>query len=301
MTEVPLIPPGNQAFTQAMSRSSTPGLSEPASPSPVQRLPPPLAFLAETFSDTRDNLQLDPTLVPNLTPQALHTISAGEGSTMSILCATVSGIVAITNQLDTVSTQLAALAKENKELRNKLHDISSILANEVASAEDLEELPNSVHDLSHRVSAPKPTAHAPLAAPAPPAQRSNQSGPQSQARPSAPTGPSTTTRQPAPTAPTPAPHEQTSAAPATLDPSVHCPYYNSTLKKMFGNPELYARAFPHSWEAGQFRAGKYHLSILHLPPSTLNLDQNSSLDMLRRPAPPGPPRRARENRPPLRG
>ena len=37
---------------------------------------------------------------------------------------------------------------------------------------------------------------------------------------------------------------------------------------MFGNPELYARAFPHSWEAGQFRAGKYDLSIF--TPATLH-------------------------------
>ena len=125
MTEVPPIPPGNQAFAQAMSRSSSPRLSEPAAPSPVQRLPPPLAFLAEVFSETRDSLQLDSTLVPNLTPQALHTISAGEGSTLSILCATVSGIVAITNQLDTVSIQLSALTKENGGLCTKLHDISS--------------------------------------------------------------------------------------------------------------------------------------------------------------------------------
>ena len=159
MTEVPPIPPGNQAFAQAMSRSSTPRLSEPASPSPVQRLPPPLVFLAEVFSETRDSLQLDPTLIPNLTPQALHSISAGEGSTLSILCATVSGIVAITNQLDTVSTQLAALTKENGELRTNLHDISSVLANEVASAQDLEALSTSVRDLSHHFSAPRPTTH----------------------------------------------------------------------------------------------------------------------------------------------
>ena len=37
---------------------------------------------------------------------------------------------------------------------------------------------------------------------------------------------------------------------------------------MFGNLELYARAFPHSWEAGQFWAGKYDLSIF--TPATLH-------------------------------
>ena len=41
---------------------------------------------------------------------------------------------------------------------------------------------------------------------------------------------------------------------------MHCPYYDTTLGRMFGDPELYAKAFPHSWEAEQFRAGKYDLS-----------------------------------------
>ena len=259
MTEVPPIPPGNQALAQAMSRSSTPRLREPASPSPVQRLPPPLAFLAEVFSDTRDSLQLDPTLVPNLTPQALHTISAGEGSTLSILWATVSGIVAITNQLDTMSTQLSALAKENGELHTKLHDFSSVLANEVASAGDLETLSTSVRDISYRVSAPRPVAHTAPPTAAPTAQKTSPSGTQTQARPLAPT---------APTALTPTSQEQASADPATLDPSVHCPFYDTTLKKMLGNPELYALAFPHLWEAGQFCAGKYNMSIF--TPATLH-------------------------------
>src|ERR1700761_1632066 len=190
MTEVPPIPPGNQAFAQAMSRSSTPHLSEPASPPPLPRLSPPLSFLAEVFSETRDSLQLDPALVSNLTPQALHTISAGEGSTLSILCATVSGIVAITNQLETVSTQLSALAKENVELHTKLHDISSVLANDVASAEDLETLSTSVRDLSHWVSAPRPTTHTAPTTNNPPAQRAAQSGPRTLTRPPAPAGPS---------------------------------------------------------------------------------------------------------------
>jgi len=55
-----------------------------------------------------------------------------------------------------------------------------------------------------------------------------------------------------------------------LDPSAHCPFYDTTLKKMFGNPELYAKAFPHSWEAEQFRAGQYDLSTF--TPSILHTD-----------------------------
>jgi len=46
-----------------------------------------------------------------------------------------------------------------------------------------------------------------------------------------------------------------------LDPSAQCPFYDTNLKKMFGNPELYTKAVPHSWEAEQLRAGQYNLSM----------------------------------------
>jgi len=55
-----------------------------------------------------------------------------------------------------------------------------------------------------------------------------------------------------------------------FDPCIHCPFYDTKLKKMFGNPELYAKAFPHSWEAEQFRANHYDLSIF--TPATLHQD-----------------------------
>jgi len=54
------------------------------------------------------------------------------------------------------------------------------------------------------------------------------------------------------------------------DPSIHCPFYDTKLKKMFGNPELYAKAFPHSWEAEHFWANQYDLSTF--TPATLNPD-----------------------------
>ena len=206
MMEVSPIPPGNHAFAQAMSRSSTLRLTEPASPSPVQRIPPPLAVLPEVFTETRDSLHLNPALVPNLTrgPQALHTISAGEGTTLSILCATVSGIVAITNQLDTVTTQLSALAKENGVLHTKLNDISSVLANEVATADDLDSLATLVRDLSHRLSAPWPQANTAPSQPGISARKTNQPAPHLLARPQERTP---LMQSAPPTAPTPAPPE----------------------------------------------------------------------------------------------
>jgi len=47
----------------------------------------------------------------------------------------------------------------------------------------------------------------------------------------------------------------------SIDHSIHCPLYNTKLKKVFGNPELCAKAFPHSWAAEHFRANEYDLSI----------------------------------------
>ena len=111
LIQVEPIPPGNQALAAAISRANTSCLQEPPSPSPSSCLSPPLALLAEIFTETRNSLQLNPDLVQDVSPHAHQTITASEGAILSILCATVSGIVAITTQLDRVSTQLAEVHK----------------------------------------------------------------------------------------------------------------------------------------------------------------------------------------------
>jgi len=105
--EIPPNTPGYQALAAATSLANTPWLQDPPSPSPSAEPSFPLAFRAKIFSETRNSLQLNPDRVQDLSPHPLQTITAGEGSTLSILCATVSGIVAITTQLDTVNTQLS--------------------------------------------------------------------------------------------------------------------------------------------------------------------------------------------------
>ena len=167
--EIPSIPPGNQELARAISRAGTPRLAEPASPSPTPRTTAPLEFLSDLFAETRDSLRLPPQLVQNLSPHALSTISAGEGSILSILCAAVLGIVTINKQLDTVNTRLVELCKENKQLREKIHDVSSVLANDVDTSEELRPLNSALRDLSHWVSAPPPPRQTPQAPPAQPA------------------------------------------------------------------------------------------------------------------------------------
>ena len=205
MTEVPPIPPGNQELARAISRAGTPRLSEPASPSASLRTTPPLDFLSDLFTETRDNLRLPPQLVQDLSPHALSTIAAGEGSFLSILYAAVSGIVTINKQLNTVNTRLVELSKENELLREKIHDVSSVLANDVAMSGELRPLNSALRDLSHWVSAPPP-----------PRQHQVSQAQSASVAPARPP-PTTTTKNPSP-------QTLIQPSPDNVDPSVHCPY-----------------------------------------------------------------------------
>ena len=81
----------------------------------------------------------------------------------------------------------------------------------------------------------------------PPSSRSYTTGPPS------PHDPCTLSPPPPLAHPLPPPPQH------AIDPSAHCPFYDTPLKKISANPELYAKACPYSWEAEQFRAGEYNL------------------------------------------
>ena len=261
LMEIPPIPRGNQALAAAISRGSTPRLQEPPSPSPSGQTSPPLAFLAEIFTETRDSLQLNPDLVQDISPLSLQSITAGQGSILSIVCASVSGIIAITTQLNTVTTQLWEIRKENQQLRSNLHDLASKVANESATHQDIGPIHSVLRDLSHRMTT-TPLPARPTAPIAPP-KCLPAGGHPPPAPPTRPHGP------PFPPHPEPLPTHPhwpnpLPATPDTLDPSAHSPFDDTTLKKMFGNPELYAKGFRHSWEAEQFRTRQADLSIFTL-------------------------------------
>ena len=77
-----------------------------------------------------------------------------EGFILFILCATVSGIIAITKQLDEANTALKALQKDNEVLHTSRHNQASKFANEKATTEDVRTINNVIRDVSHRVLAP---------------------------------------------------------------------------------------------------------------------------------------------------
>jgi len=254
LMEMPPIPPGNQALAAAISRANSPRLQEPPSPSPSAQPSPPLAFLAEIFTETRNSLQLNPDWIQDLSPHALQTITAGEGSIPSILCTTVSGIVAITTQLDTVNHQLSEIRKANPELHSNLHELSSKIANESGTHEYIRPLLPALGDLSHRMTTTVPTAP-PTAPTAPPQGLPARGLPTESVQPTPPHAPS----QAPPLAQPPRRPPQ-----ENIDPSIYCLFNDTKLKKIFGHPELYAKAFPPSWEAELFCANQYDLSI-HTP------------------------------------
>ena len=82
-------------------------------------------------------------------------MSAGEGSILSILCATVSGIVAINKQMDNANTTFKELQKQNDKLGTAIHDIFSKIANETTSSEDVRNLNNTIRDVSYHTASAK--------------------------------------------------------------------------------------------------------------------------------------------------
>ena len=197
-----------------------------------------------------------------------------------------------------MSTQLAALAKENGELRTKLHDISLVLANEVASPEDLEELSTSFRDLSHRVSAPRSTAHPPPAAPAPLPKGPTNQGHRHKHAPQPPRAP-----QPAhgnrPQRPPPLlPKDKPQLTPALSIPRYTAPSMTPPLKRCSATPNSTRGPSTTPGRRDNFALANMTCRFSRLPPSIRKLDQNTSPPTLWRPAPPGPLQRAKEDRPP---
>ena len=135
--------------------------------------------------------------------------------------------------------------------------ISSHLAylprlHEQQTAPGIADLQASIHDLSHRVSAPIPAP--PALAPTP--QRAPQP------HPTAGPLPSRKGKERARAPPT-----RPSAA--ADDPKYLIPFYDTRLGQAFGDPEKYAKLYPNSYEAGEFRKGTYDLDSFtpcHLHP-----------------------------------
>jgi len=209
------------------------------------------------LAQARSALRLSSQDFPDLSPDAQAGTLPVESITIVLLSQLVQGLVTISHELSGVTQAVATISEENENLREELHDISSQLANlpptqEQTTAPGIADLQASIRDLSHRVSAPIP---APLAQAPPPPRKP-------QPPPTAGPPPSKKGKERARAPPTP-------PSAAAEDPKSPIPFYDTRLGKAFGDPEKYARLYPNSYEAGEFRKGRYDLDSFrpgHLHP-----------------------------------
>jgi len=209
------------------------------------------------LAQARSALRLSTQDFPDLSPDAQAGTLPVESITIVLLSQLIQGLVTVSHELSGVTLAVATISEENENLREELHDISSQLANlpnnqEQPTAPGIADLQASIRDLSHRVSAPAP---APLAQTAPPPRKP-------QPPPTAGPPPSRKGKERARAPPTP-------PSAAAEDPKYLIPFYDTRLGKAFGDPEKYARLYPNSYEAGEFRKGRYDLDSFtpgHLHP-----------------------------------
>jgi len=209
------------------------------------------------LAQARSALRLSSPDFPDLSPDAQAGTLPIESITIVLLSQLVQGLVTVSHELSGVTQAVATISEENENLGEELHDISSQLANlpqaqEQPTAPGIADLQASIRDLSHRVSAPIPAPPAVV----PPPQKMPQP------HPTAVPPPSKKGKEKARAPPTP-------SSAAADDPKYLIPFYDTRLGKAFGDPEKYARLYPHSYEAGEFQKGRYDLDSFtpgHLHP-----------------------------------
>jgi len=251
------LPPGNAAFGR-LSALNSPLPSRSGTPSTHH----PIEFMMRQLAQARSALRLSNQDFPDLSPDAQAGTLPIESITIVLLSHLIQGLVTVSHELSGVTQAVATISQENENLREELHDISSQLANlphtqEQPTAPGIADLEASIRDLSHRVSAPVP---APMAQAPPPPRRP-------QAPPTAGPHPSRKGKERARAPPTP-------PSAAAEDPKYLIPFYDTRLGKAFGDPERYTRLYPNSYEAGEFRKGRYDLDSF--TPSHLHPDVHPS-------------------------
>jgi len=155
--------PGNAAFGR---------LSALNSPLPLRSGTPstdhPIEFMMRQLAQARSALRLSNQDFPDLSLEAQAGTLPVESITIVLLSQLVQGLLTISHELSRVTQAVATISEENENLREKLHDMSSQLANlpdthDQQTAPGIADLQASIRDLLHCVSAPisAPPAQAP--------------------------------------------------------------------------------------------------------------------------------------------
>jgi len=222
------------------------GPSRIGTPAPLSPLPTTgnLDHLVSMFHQTATDLGLPAEGFPPITPANISTLSIGEQMLLPLLCTSLQSSVHIATALENLLTEI--------------HDLSSQIANLDFSPQppNLAPLQASLRDIPSRLpsaaQAPFPRQHPGV---------SQQTTPSSSGSRPTPTGNTNPARQEkgkerAPSAPPPPPPNTVWPSPAA-DPDLPRYDMSTSPPTLYGNPEAFAKKYPHTWQAEEFAKGKY--------------------------------------------
>jgi len=236
-------------------------------PAPLSPLPTTgnLDHQVSLFHQTATDLRLPAAGFPPITPTNISTLSIGEPMLLPLLCTSLRSSVHIATALENLSTEI--------------HDLSSQVANGDFSPQppNLAPLHASLRDIASRL----PSRAQALFPPQRPTVPQQTTPPSSRSR-SGPTSSTNPARQEkgkerAPPAPPPPPPNTVWPSPGA-DPDLPRYDMSTSPPTLYGNPEAFAKKYPHTWEAEEFAKGKYppgpawtpsHLDPEWRPPTTM--------------------------------
>jgi len=250
------------------------GPSRNATPASLSPLPTAgnLDHLVSIFQQTAADLGLPAPGFPPITAANITTLSIGEQMLLPLLCTSLQSSVHIAAALENLSTEI--------------HDLSSQVANLDRSPQlsNLAPLRASLRDIASRLPSAAQASFPPQRPGIPPQATPSSSG----SRP-APTSNTNPARQEkgkerAILAPPPPPPNTVWPSPAA-DPDLLRYDMSTSPSTLYGNPEAFARKYPHTWEAEEFAKGRYppgpawtpgHLHPDWRPPTTMTSKATST-------------------------
>jgi len=143
------LPQGNEAFGW-LSALNSPLLSRSGTPSTNHHI----EFMMRLLAQARSALRLSNQDFPDLSPDVQAGTLPIASITIVLHSQLVQGMVTVSHELSGVTQAVATISKENENLREELHDITSQFANlphtqEQQTAPGIADLQASILDLSH--------------------------------------------------------------------------------------------------------------------------------------------------------
>jgi len=243
------------------------GPSRIGTPAPLSPLPTTgnLDHLVSLFHQTAADLGLSAAGFPPITPANISTLSIGEQMLLPLLCTSLQSSVHIATALESLSTEI--------------HDLSSQVANLDFSPQppNLAPLQASLRDIASRLPSTAQTSFPPQRPSAP--QQATHPPTGSRPTPTSGTNPSRQEKgkERAPPAPPPPPANTVWPSPSA-EPDLPRYDISTSPPTLYGNPEAFAKKYPHTWVGEEFAKGKYppgpcwtpgHLDPGWRPPTTM--------------------------------